>query len=570
VAAWDRAYEAHDRPNGRLAPPAAEAFLLSWQEELRAEMAAVCSGSPKAELFLALRTLPPGQPGGYQLEPLSDHPLTAMAVRRVATHAALRYAADPPADYDAPYGRSLAGGDERSRFAEALIKLLYLASYYMMAYGYRPPVARGNALEVSYDSVRLDPEGSGEFDLLSFSLDGRKHENYSPFARIGEFVADAVPVLNPQGAALVSTSYERLDNGDWRYRALSWGLAPVRDFLLEIEPSLAVGAWGMRGEEFAVLLAALCHIVAKEIGRSTEALADVEASSVVRLKAERLEGAELLEHAEQYLKTLDLDPGDFDLRTARDSFLHLACSKGKEAAREKALTIQLADTRFSYLLHRFGRYYVADSFHADHWLHRPLELLAGRMTDRQAEEKGKRFERRLRDFAQSRATTLRPVPEISGKLFDRAGAPAGDLDCVLRIGEVLLLVEAKARLVRYQAETVYRAAVLDRWKEARGFIEQAERTARLLAAQRELPRFGRGLANVRYILPVVCTPYPEFVNSLEDRYWIRKPDRASQDVGVPRLLTPYELLRYFDGKDDRAIIEAAGAHMIELDSVPKQ
>ena len=568
-AAWDRTYATLGRPDDILSPAEAETFLLSWQDELQVEMRRTCAGVSKAELFFALRTLAPGGPGGFELEPLSEVPIGAMAVRRVATHAALRFGQNPSSGYDAPYGGRLEPGD-RERFAETLSKLLYLASYYMKVYGYRSVVALGSSLQVSYDSVRPDSDNFEESDWLTYSLDGRKHANYSPFARIGEFVADATPTMTQNGAALVSTRYERLDSGQWRYGVLSWGLAPMLDFLLELEPDLCVKAWGMRGEEFSALLAALCHVINDVLADSEEMTNDAALTSIVPLDPTLIEGDVLLRHAEGYLEAAYLEPGDFDLPRARERFLYLTCSDGKEEAKEKELSIQLADTRYSYFLHRFGRHYVADFFHADHWFHRPFELLSRQMTDEQSVEKGKRFERRLREYVNDYPQkTFRLVPELRGKIFERDGTPAGDLDCTFTVGSVLFVVEAKARLLRYPAETLYRRAVQDRWEEVKSYLEQAEHTARLLAARREWSRFRRGMAGIRYVLPLSCTPYPEWMHSLEDAYWIVKPDRTAEEYGVPRILTPRELVGFFGSLSEREIIEAAGDHLIEVSSIPR-
>jgi hypothetical protein len=300
---------------------------------------------------------------------------------------------------------------------------------------------------------------------------------------------------------------------------------------------------------------------------------DFYESSSVSFGIDEIEGDGFLRRVAHYLRGLDRDPELFDLEEARRRFLWIACSAGKEDPEERALRIQLADTRHSYLLHRFGLVYVVDLLNTDHWLHRPLELLANQMTDQHSEAKGKRFERRLWDYLEG-SGTLRPVPQLRGQTIYRtnksAGDPGDDLDCTFAIGNVLLLVEAKAELLRYPAETLYYKAVQSRWDETRRYLEQISDTARLLAAQRNRPNFRRGMEGIDYILPLVCRTYPEWIGSLEGTYWLREPNKPLGDFGVPRVLTPRELRNFFSVMTGQQIIDSLSHHLVNVRDVSPQ
>lgn len=571
--AWARAYRNADLGRQRLEPLEAEQLLLGWQEELRKEMERVCSRVRKPDLLFALRLLDPGKLAAIGVqEPARMDWHVAMGVRRVAAHAALLYGCRTSEDYDAPYGGTV-HPSERDRFAEVFLKLIFLSSGYVFATAHRGLVAARSELIVAPDGLDV-PQNKVTQEIVSLiqSLDERKNAYYSPFSRIGEFSARAMPTREPDGMSLTSTRYEVSDSGKWSYGWVAWGLDPLREFVVALDSDLCRRAWGMTGIEFASLLAGLCHLITIGLTERGRAQA-LSLSSVVPLTRTVVEGEALLRHTAGYLRTAGFDPADFDLAAAREHFLWLAGSNNKENVEERTLKIQLGDTRHSYLLHRFGRFYAADLFHADHWLHRPLDLLANKMEGEQSLAKGKRFEGRLWEYLESLGT-LRPVPELRGRAIYRtarsAGDAANDLDCAFALGRVLILIEAKAQLLRYPAEAMYHNAVQHRWEESKRYLEKIEDTARLLAAQRSRPSFQRGMDGIAYILPLVCRPYPEWVHSLDGAYWLRKPNRAVGDSGVPRVLTPGELRDFFASMDEERLIATASTHLAQVSDIPEQ
>ncbi len=564
-AAWVRAYRDADPRRGLLEPRAAEQFLLRWQGELRKEVEQVCSRVSKPELFFALRLLDPGRLATQGIrDPGGQHRSVAMATRRVATHAALLYARPPSEDYNAPYGGGWRPG-EGNRLADAFLRILTLSFRYIWSHSYRAIAAAGGDLIIAGDGLREVP---GETLALIRSLDERKNAYYSPFARIGEFSARAVLTREPDGASLLSARYQVSEVGGWSYDWVAWRLDPLREFAVGLDPELCRRAWGMTGVEFVCLLAGLCHLIA--LGLAERGGGEgFSLSSVVPLARAAVDGDDLLRHTAGYLRAAGYGPGDFDLAGARERFLWLADSTGKGQVADGPLKIQLGDTRHSYLLHRFGKSYAADLFHADHWLHRPLDLLASKMEGEQADAKGRRFEDRLWEYLASVGSLL-PVPALRGRTIYRTRkAPAGDLDCPVALGRVLILIEAKAYLLRYPAEALHYHAVQQRWEESKRFLRRIGEVAQLLAAQRHRPAFREGMEGIAYILPLVCRPYPEWIHSLDEVYWLRKPDEAVGVRGVPRVLTPGEVHDFFAPLDEEQLLDAVGAHLIRVSDIPE-
>ena len=89
--AWERAYVRQGCPNGTLEPDEAEELLQAWGKYLEVQMCEACGGVPSAELFFALRLLPPGFMPPLPWDAVKGDTVGTMAVRRTATYAAGLY-----------------------------------------------------------------------------------------------------------------------------------------------------------------------------------------------------------------------------------------------------------------------------------------------------------------------------------------------------------------------------------------------------------------------------------------------------------------------------------------------
>jgi hypothetical protein len=209
--------------------------------------------------------------------------------------------------------------------------------------------------------------------------------------------------------------------------------------------------------------------------------------------------------------------------------------------------------------------YIADLFHADHWMNRPVDLLAGKMRAGELGHlKGKRVEDAVWDYMR-RSEKITPVEELRNtnlRLLPGSKKKSTDIDCPLRIGDNLILAEIKGKYLGRAPESfTVPALVKKRWEENRDLLENVDAAARALVVRRNDGTFREGMKGVRRVLPVVVRPLPEWIPSLEDGLWLRKPTRT--DVGVPRILTPREP-KYFLESATEEIADLPGGYVVEV------
>ena len=106
-----------------------------------------------------------------------------------------------------------------------------------------------------------------------------------------------------------------------------------------------------------------------------------------------------------------------------------------------------------------------------------------------------------------------------------------EFDAAFQIGKVLLIVECKAnaRSIAYDRGDL--SALKYRRRAFEEALEQVDEKAKWLTTHVKGTNYN--ISKIEAILPVVVTPFREFMPSLADRYWIR-PE-------LPRVLIPQEL-----------------------------
>lgn len=211
--------------------------------------------------------------------------------------------------------------------------------------------------------------------------------------------------------------------------------------------------------------------------------------------------------------------------------------------------------------------YVIDLFYADHWLNRPLDMLNAKMQGGAGDLKGRRVEDRVWDYM-GRSEEIEAVEGLRNAWVRSIGKNEqyNDLDCPLKVGNVLVLAEVKGKYMARAPEAFARPDLVDRrWKENLRFLKKIDETARLLALRKEDGTFREAMKGIRYILPVVIRPYPEWIPDLEDGHWLHKPSRA--DVGVPRVLTPPELKEFLENTSTDELANLAGEFIVDINNV---
>ncbi|ABG05159.1 hypothetical protein Rxyl_2218 [Rubrobacter xylanophilus DSM 9941] len=559
-AAWShtyRAYAGQVDSTSPLDPVTGQALVSTWQKNIEAEMKKYCERATKPELFFCARLMTPEHLRLLRWNSIetqnSQSRIIAMAVRRIATHAALLYGRKPPGRYDAEYGGVIAK-NEQERFARTFLSLLNLAETYFESALYKVGFGLGLQMRVSEKGFRPLEGDFRQLNILTASLDERKHRYFSPFSPVGEFSKASVSVPDPyegperdnlgNRVGLFSSHYEIAEDGRSGYRFQAWLLKALEDFLALLNPDLVRDSWdGLGREEFVALLAGLCSLVRAKL-EDPERLEAAHVASVVPLTEFEIEGNTLIDSAADHAARRGMRATRGDLKAARDRFLYLSTSTGKEKAREDHLKIDVGDTRYSYLLHKFGKVYMVDLFHADHWLHRPLDLLAeGMKGGKEGRLKGARVEGQVWDFMGT-SDKIQRVEALKGIEVRKQGQPFNDLDCPLRVGDTLVLAEVKGKLLDPEVEEVGYEYVKGRWKENLKFLKKIDETAELVAQRHRQPNYKEGMRGIKRILPVVCRPYPEWIPSTEARYWLQEP--GENDRGIPRVLTPQELKDFLE------------------------
>jgi len=489
--AWRRTYAEAGRPLS-LDAEEGQAFASIWQRHLREKMRSVCQRAIKPELFFAVRLLLPEHLehlGWRSWETVRPRPLPIVRqVRRTATDAVLLFGRRPPAGYDLPYGGSIPQG-ELERFGKSFLTLLSLSEAHLVSWLHNVAFGLGFVLNVSEQGFQPACGNLEQVRVLAASRDERVHRYYSPFTRIGEFYASAQFMLDPHecGArttGLVSSRYEPDATGRPGYRFGTWPLDHLRNFLYEdLDAEVASMALGIDPRGFVGLLGGLCLLTRDTLGEPAE-LEAAHASSVLPFGADQLGGEDLLGRGYHYLREFGTDPDAVDLGAARDRFLYLSGSTGKGSEEPAFLRASVGNTRYSYLLHRFGRTYVLDLMYAYHWLHRVMDLIASRTgKGTQASLKGNRVEDQVWNFFGGSATIERErVDALRNYVLERKkGQDDDDLDVPLRVGSTLVLAETKGHRLHYETEAVDRRFLQERWEDVRGYLDKADRTARRLA-----------------------------------------------------------------------------------------
>lgn len=597
--AWRKAYRRAGRPRGVISSEEGYRLAGLYLQTLKDEFRKVCSRFPSALLFFAVRFWRPaainelGLSFGEDALP-ADAQSETMALRRIATTAALLYGRPSPEEYV-----TLSGGEvpveQEKRFARTFVSLMILSREYLnFVWGFRVFTAMGYQMFVNDDGMQYLETDTTDQVLLTFSHDHRRNNSYDLLIRLGEFEERANPIVEPHRGtgretlgnrlALFTAFYHTESSGFSGYAVRAELLAPVENLFLEFErldPDFAVAAWGMGFRDFIAMVGGFSQMLKERMtdDRIFEMVPNAKGVTMdwhvywggtVPFFAPELEDegeGTLVDYAENYARAKGFESSELELYNARDRFLELAVSAGKPEVEDVSadpLGISLGDGRYSYLMHKFGATYVADLFHADHWLNRPLDLLNDQMRGAAGELKGQRVEDRVWDYMRN-SEKIEPAKELRGARIRVMGSKNlyNDLDCPLKVGDVLVLAEVKGKYMARAPESFARPdLVRRRWEENVKFLRKIDQTAELLALRKEDGTFREAMKDIRYILPVVVRPYPEWIPDLEDKHWLRKPARP--DVGVPRILTPPELREFLENPSTDALANLPGGFVVDL------
>ena len=147
--------------------------------------------------------------------------------------------------------------------------------------------------------------------------------------------------------------------------------------------------------------------------------------------------------------------------------------------------------------------------------------------------------------------------------FRLPGGDSREIDVPLRYGSVLIAVQTWAREVDLRIDEGDHKKLQKRWDDAEKKLKRTDKYYKdyLLsdpAGNNLMEREG-----LKYILPVLCGPFPEPVVSIKDKFWLRYPDINSSDApeeSVPRILTPSELEQFLSTTTEDELVEICEQH----------
>lgn len=133
------------------------------------------------------------------------------------------------------------------------------------------------------------------------------------------------------------------------------------------------------------------------------------------------------------------------------------------------------------------------------------------------------------------------LPDGECKGFD---GTSKEVDAAIRIGQCVVLVECKANARSIAFDRGDLTALKYRNRAIEEALHQIDDKAKWFSNHPKGTNYNLG--GVQVILPIVVTPFKEFIPSLHDRFWVER--------GLPRILAPAELNELLK----RADLEALG------------
>jgi hypothetical protein len=139
-----------------------------------------------------------------------------------------------------------------------------------------------------------------------------------------------------------------------------------------------------------------------------------------------------------------------------------------------------------------------------------------------------------RELAPPRA--FEPSKELRIQPPGQQSRVVAELDVSVRVGSVLVVIDAKAIQVSPGYRRFVHAALRERWQKFERYVEHADEQAEKLAAQPRGTNYDLLTDGYTHVVTLLCSTVPEFVDT-DDRKFFVKDD-------LPRVATPLELRNY--------------------------
>jgi len=171
-------------------------------------------------------------------------------------------------------------------------------------------------------------------------------------------------------------------------------------------------------------------------------------------------------------------------------------------------------------------------------------ILNTHLDDRMKDAKAEHFEADLYEGVLSSSANCPSLFEPRTKL-KRNGRVIAEIDASFSKGSVAYMIDCKCYTITDDYLRGDERPVSNRWSYVQEWIHQSDRRANLVS----VAPIGSNYAlpsHITHIVPIVCSTWPEFIFSLEDRYYLTPQ--------IPRVCTPDELIEFLTEVDEPSIL----------------
>ena len=154
----------------------------------------------------------------------------------------------------------------------------------------------------------------------------------------------------------------------------------------------------------------------------------------------------------------------------------------------------------------------------------PRQMMAGNL------------ERRLADYLQEGPNRLRafePSKKLYAKLPGQNRRIVAELDASIRMGSVLVAVDAKSIRVSTGYRKYEHGALRTRWQKFKDYVDHADEQAGKLASQPRGTNFDLLSDGYTHVVTLLCSTMPEFIDTTDANFYVKED--------LPRVATPLEL-----------------------------
>lgn len=143
------------------------------------------------------------------------------------------------------------------------------------------------------------------------------------------------------------------------------------------------------------------------------------------------------------------------------------------------------------------------------------------------------------------------------KVKDDMGRQVTDIDLCYKIGDLLMIIECKARTENEKFVRGDAKATGHRWNDICDWIDKIDRVCKELSqGSLRTPVLSKAIKlGVTHIVPIVCTLSPQYLLDYSDKMVLMKSGYARKYIPTPRICTPIELIFFMRNIDHEELMK---------------